>query len=121
MSNCVQKIQEIGKRSESMEFLVLCKIDTKYHKHEILVWSKYICDNIYQSELLIFYLNVIPNQQMSGREKNKVIALSNVTQRAKRSCISDTKSSGHGICAEIDEILKTVSTHFSVNFRTFNL
>lgn len=44
---------------------------------------------------------------MSGRKRNNAIA-----HRAKRRCITDTKSSGHGICAEIDEFLKGVSTCF---------
>lgn len=55
---------------------------------------------------------------MSGRQKNKAIALANIIQRAKRSRNSDKNASGHGICAEVDEILKTVNQCFPFVFQT---
>lgn len=47
---------------------------------------------------------------MSGSQRIRALALATAAQKAKRRCISNTNSSGDGICAEIDDILKTVST-----------
>lgn len=57
----------------------------------------------------------IQNQNMDSRNKNTAITLANLARRSKRPNKSDKTTSEHGISAELNDILKNVSTHFSVH------
>lgn len=48
---------------------------------------------------------------MSGRQRIRALALATAAKGAKQLCTLN--SSGDGMCAEIDDLLKRVSTYFT--------